>query len=81
MLITPGLLPMLQAIGYLPFHTGNFSDHSALWADFDPEVLFMGEIGSAVDPAARKLKRSNPKWVENYMEVLEVHFTNQNILK
>eukprot|EP00957_Ditylum_brightwellii_P098210 7483154-Ditylum_brightwellii.AAC.1 len=36
-LITPGLLPALWAIGYLPFHTGHFSDHCALWADFDLE--------------------------------------------
>eukprot|EP00957_Ditylum_brightwellii_P076211 5793103-Ditylum_brightwellii.AAC.1 len=40
----------------------------------------MGEIGSAVDPAIWKLKTSNPKQVDNYMDALEVFFTNQNIL-
>eukprot|EP00957_Ditylum_brightwellii_P045000 3413993-Ditylum_brightwellii.AAC.1 len=39
MLLTPGLLPAIIAIGYLPFHTGILSDHCTLWADFDPEIL------------------------------------------
>eukprot|EP00957_Ditylum_brightwellii_P139806 10652869-Ditylum_brightwellii.AAC.1 len=60
MLITPGLLPVLRLIGYLPFHTGIFSDHCAIWVDFGPDILFLGEIGSMTDPAMRKLKTSNP---------------------
>eukprot|EP00957_Ditylum_brightwellii_P118541 9040192-Ditylum_brightwellii.AAC.1 len=37
MFITHGLIPALREIGYLPFHAGIYSDHCALWADFDPE--------------------------------------------
>eukprot|EP00957_Ditylum_brightwellii_P171742 13074405-Ditylum_brightwellii.AAC.1 len=36
--ITPGLIPALRAAGYLPFHTGIFSDHSALFVDSDEEM-------------------------------------------
>eukprot|EP00957_Ditylum_brightwellii_P153409 11676063-Ditylum_brightwellii.AAC.1 len=71
MCITPGLIPALQAIGYLPFHTGIYSDHCALWADFDPEILFLGATCSKIDPAIRKLKTSNPMRVDNYMDSLE----------
>eukprot|EP00957_Ditylum_brightwellii_P081263 6181570-Ditylum_brightwellii.AAC.1 len=60
MLITPGLLPALQSIVYLPFHTGIFSDHCAIWTDFDPDILFLEEIGSVIEPAMQKLKTSNP---------------------
>eukprot|EP00957_Ditylum_brightwellii_P068290 5184684-Ditylum_brightwellii.AAC.2 len=56
MIKTPGLIPALQAIGYLPFHTRIVSDHYSLWADFDSEVLLLGDISSTVDPAIRKLK-------------------------
>eukprot|EP00957_Ditylum_brightwellii_P158800 12087356-Ditylum_brightwellii.AAC.1 len=38
------------------FPPKDFSNHYAIWAAFDPEILFLGDIGSAVDPAARKLK-------------------------
>eukprot|EP00957_Ditylum_brightwellii_P143501 10932178-Ditylum_brightwellii.AAC.1 len=81
MLITPGLIPALQATCYLPFHTGIFSDHCAIWADFNPEILFLGDISSAIDPAAQRLKTSSPIWVDNYMDALETFFTNQNILQ
>eukprot|EP00957_Ditylum_brightwellii_P004631 352132-Ditylum_brightwellii.AAC.1 len=76
MLITPGLIPALQAIGYLPFSTGIFFDHCALWADFNPEILCLGDLSSSVDPTARKLKSTNPKRVENFTDALETFFTN-----
>eukprot|EP00957_Ditylum_brightwellii_P051109 3875079-Ditylum_brightwellii.AAC.2 len=61
MLLTPGLTPALRSIGYLPFHTGIFLDHCALYADFDPEILFLGDLSSFINPATRRLKATNPK--------------------
>eukprot|EP00957_Ditylum_brightwellii_P143027 10898024-Ditylum_brightwellii.AAC.1 len=81
MFITHGLIPALRETDYLPFHTGIYSDHCALWADFNPKVLFLGDISSPVDPAIRKLKTSNPMRVDNCMDSLETYFINQNILQ
>eukprot|EP00957_Ditylum_brightwellii_P184249 14033770-Ditylum_brightwellii.AAC.1 len=71
--------PDLHLTTYLQGHKR--LDYMLITPDFNPEVLFLGDINSAVDPAARKLKTSNPPWVDNYMDVLETFFTNQNILQ
>eukprot|EP00957_Ditylum_brightwellii_P076727 5831878-Ditylum_brightwellii.AAC.1 len=51
--ITPGLIPALVAAGYLPFHMGIFLDHRTLFVDFDPEVLFLGDLFSSIEPATK----------------------------
>eukprot|EP00957_Ditylum_brightwellii_P016020 1207259-Ditylum_brightwellii.AAC.1 len=79
--ITPGLIPALRAAGCLPFHTGIFSDHSALFVNFDPEILFLGNLFSSIDPAMRKLKSTNPQRVDNYLEMLQAYFAAYNILE
>eukprot|EP00957_Ditylum_brightwellii_P160352 12206557-Ditylum_brightwellii.AAC.2 len=49
-LITPRLVPALQATGHLPFHTGIFLDHCTMWADFNPEIIFLGILSSSENP-------------------------------
>eukprot|EP00957_Ditylum_brightwellii_P026833 2029005-Ditylum_brightwellii.AAC.1 len=78
---TLGLFPALRAAGYLLFHTGIFSDHSALFVDFDPESLFHRDLSSLVDPAMRKLKSTNPQRVDNYSDTLQAYFEAHNILE
>eukprot|EP00957_Ditylum_brightwellii_P017611 1326926-Ditylum_brightwellii.AAC.1 len=58
----------------------NFSDHSAIWADFGPEILFLGELSSTINQSARKLKSSNPQHVKNYMDALINNLTANNII-
>ena len=41
--VTPALTPALKASGFLPFNVPFFSDHGALFAEFDKTILFMGE--------------------------------------
>eukprot|EP00957_Ditylum_brightwellii_P191749 14597753-Ditylum_brightwellii.AAC.1 len=81
LLVTPGLLPAIRAIGYLLFHTRIFSDHSAIWADFDPENLFLGELSSTINQSARKLKSSNLQHVKNYIDTLVNDITANNIIQ
>eukprot|EP00957_Ditylum_brightwellii_P044324 3362898-Ditylum_brightwellii.AAC.1 len=81
MFLTPRLTPAFCSIGYLPFHTGIFLDHCALYADFDPEILFLGDTSSSIDPATGKLKATNPKRVQNYTEDLLRSVEENNMLQ
>lgn len=39
-LLTPGLIPGIQAVGYAPYDYGNHSDHRAILIDIDSSVMF-----------------------------------------
>eukprot|EP00957_Ditylum_brightwellii_P136790 10431024-Ditylum_brightwellii.AAC.1 len=64
--ITPAAIPALRSTGYLPFNIPFISDHSAAYADFDEEVLFLGHTNNPVDSAKRNLISGDPKCRDNY---------------
>eukprot|EP00957_Ditylum_brightwellii_P033250 2519861-Ditylum_brightwellii.AAC.1 len=79
MFISPGLLPALTKAGFLPYHSTMYSDHCALWADFDPSIMFLGEKGTVLDTASRKLISTNPRARKKYIELLQSMFKAHNI--
>ena len=81
MFISPGILPSLRKVGYLPFHTTIFSDHCALWADFDSSLMFLGEVGTPLDASRRQLKSSNLKSAQKYVDLLLNMFQDNSIIK
>eukprot|EP00957_Ditylum_brightwellii_P005405 412221-Ditylum_brightwellii.AAC.1 len=40
--VTPALLPCITAVSFLPFNIPFLTDHGALYADFDKELMLLG---------------------------------------
>eukprot|EP00957_Ditylum_brightwellii_P034958 2649446-Ditylum_brightwellii.AAC.1 len=58
--ITPALIPALKAVGFLPFNVPFLTDHGMIFADFDKENLFLGDMDNPLDTAQRNLVANNP---------------------
>jgi len=78
-LLDENLIDCVCACGYEPFQARVFSDHRAVYVDFDTKRLF----GSCVQPLApmpkRELKSTRPQHVREYFQnkweyLLEQHF-------
>eukprot|EP00957_Ditylum_brightwellii_P212126 15366999-Ditylum_brightwellii.AAC.1 len=78
--IIPVLIPVLQSTGYLPFNILFTSDHGSTHANFDAEILMMGNMYDPVDAAQQNLVSGNPKGGENYCDSLQEQFTKHNII-
>eukprot|EP00957_Ditylum_brightwellii_P188561 14355004-Ditylum_brightwellii.AAC.1 len=59
MFMNPRLVPALKGAGFLLFNSTLYSDHCALWTDFDKDLQFMGETSNMLEPASRKLISTN----------------------
>eukprot|EP00957_Ditylum_brightwellii_P120291 9178722-Ditylum_brightwellii.AAC.2 len=73
--IRPALIPALKSTGFLPFNVPFVSDHSAAYANFDKEILFLGELNNPIEGANRNLIAGNPACQEHYCNLLNEHFT------
>lgn len=69
-LVTPSILPCINAIGYAPFEYATHSDHRPLILDLDTTLLF-GSSASTPPPKERRVLRSNDKVaVRKYVTIL-----------
>eukprot|EP00957_Ditylum_brightwellii_P212341 15367193-Ditylum_brightwellii.AAC.5 len=78
--ITPAMVPALRSTGYLPFNIPFISNHSAAYANFDEEVLFLGCTNNPVDSAKRNLISSNPKCRDNYCDDIKEQFSKHKVV-
>eukprot|EP00957_Ditylum_brightwellii_P143723 10950077-Ditylum_brightwellii.AAC.1 len=78
--ITPALTPALQSTVYLPFNIPFISDYGSTYADFDAEILMLGNTNDLVDAARRNLVSGNPKGRENYCKTPQTQFTHNTII-
>ena len=75
---TPCLSPLLS--GYLPFGSGCPSDHRVLWIDF-PKDHFLGESPKLSPPRPRRLKASDPRLVDRYINLLLPQLRQHNLIR
>lgn len=59
-LVTPGLLPSVQAVGYAPYEHASFSDHRPVVIDFNSTILF-GYGPSPIPPSSSRLVNTKDK--------------------
>eukprot|EP00957_Ditylum_brightwellii_P112747 8595141-Ditylum_brightwellii.AAC.1 len=64
--ITLGLIPTLKSVGFLLLNIPFMSDHGAILAVFDEEILFKGEMNNPVDSASHNLIAGNPACRDRY---------------
>ena len=75
---TPCLSPLLS--GYLPFGSGCPSDHRVLWIDL-PKDHFLGESPKLSPPRPRRLKASDPRLVDRYINLLLPQLRQHNLIR
>ncbi len=69
----------VQWFGALEYNDGIISDHRGLYIDFDPNVLFKGNIANPVSTASQGFTSKNEKRVSAYLDHLEKYWLDHNI--
>eukprot|EP00957_Ditylum_brightwellii_P137168 10458016-Ditylum_brightwellii.AAC.1 len=68
--VTPALVPCMTAIDFLPFNAPYLTDHGALYADFNEELMLLGKQEKPIEQSTHKLVADNPTCRDNYVEIL-----------
>ena len=63
----------------LEYNDGIISDHRGLYVNFDPNVLFGGNVADPVSAASRGFTSKNEKRVSAYLDHLEKYLLDHNI--
>eukprot|EP00957_Ditylum_brightwellii_P049404 3748806-Ditylum_brightwellii.AAC.1 len=66
----PALTPALKAVKFLPFNVPFLTDHSSLFANFEEDILFLGNFDNPLDQNQRKLVANNPTCRDKYVKIL-----------
>eukprot|EP00957_Ditylum_brightwellii_P142991 10894954-Ditylum_brightwellii.AAC.1 len=77
--ISPALILTLKAVGFLLFNVPFLTDYGVIFADFDKEVLFLGDTDNPLDTAQRNLVANNPACHDKYVKLLSKHFKEHNM--
>eukprot|EP00957_Ditylum_brightwellii_P016456 1237179-Ditylum_brightwellii.AAC.3 len=72
--VTPALLPCITAVGFLPFNVPFLTDHGALYAECDKELMLPGMQENPIEHSTRKLVADNPTCRDKYVELLTEYF-------
>ena len=76
--ISPSLQPLQS--GFLPFGYGCSSDHRILWLDIHQDI-FLGNSPKLAKRTPRRLKASDPRIVDKYLQLLVPKLHQQGLLK
>jgi hypothetical protein len=69
----------VQQFGALEYNDGIISDHRGLYVDFDPNVLFGGNVANPVSTASQGFTSKNEKYVSAYLDHLKKYLLDHNI--
>jgi hypothetical protein len=78
-LATACLRDCVQQFGALEYNDGIISDHHGLYVDFDPNVLFRGNVADPVSAASWGCTSKIKKQVSAYLDHLEKYLLDHNI--
>lgn len=70
---------MLTLRGTLALHHGVSSNHSIVWADYDPKKLFCGETEDRCGAHGRQLTLGNVEAVKTYIKILTEQLKQANV--
>eukprot|EP00957_Ditylum_brightwellii_P086203 6559064-Ditylum_brightwellii.AAC.1 len=76
---TPALLPSITAVGFFPFNIPFLTDHGALYADFNKELMLLVTQDNPIEQSTCKLAADNPTYRDDYVEILLEYFDHYNI--
>ncbi len=73
------ILPSIKASGYLPLHFFNYSDHRALYVDFDSNVLFGGSPPKIAKPTARFVNSRDSHSTSKFLQRLQTYWAKHSL--
>ena len=65
--------------GALEFNNGIVSDHRGLFIDFEPKIVFTGQMKGNFNVTMRGFTSKNDKKVQKYMDKLEEYWKDHKI--
>jgi hypothetical protein len=65
--------------GALEYNNGLFLDHRGLFVDFDPAILFAGQVKSQFNTTTRGFTSKNDRKVQLYMDKVEKYWIDHKI--
>eukprot|EP00957_Ditylum_brightwellii_P140446 10700763-Ditylum_brightwellii.AAC.1 len=77
--VTPAFLPCITTVCFLPFNAPFLTEHGALYADFEEELMILGMQENPIKQSTCKLVADNPTCRDKYVEILLEYFDHYNI--